>query len=162
MPLSWPYLHTVVNHFPIILSVVGCAVLVLAWITKRRGVWLYAAATLALAGLAAYPAFFSGDQAAHALRGTWYIVSDAVHEHDQAAGFALTFLLLTGAASGYLWWRMLRRDVTMLPPAWLRAVVTVLALFTLTVVARTAYLGGLIVHESPKLANPPAVSAPAP
>lgn len=160
MPLSWPYLHTIINHFPIILSVVGSAVLVLAWFMKRRGLWLYALATLTLAGLAAYPAFFSGDQASHALRSTWYIVRDMVHEHDEAAGYALTTLLVTGAASAYLWWRMLRRDIADLPPVWMRAVVTLLALFTLTVVVRTAYLGGLIVHESPKLADPPAVSSP--
>ncbi|MEO7086358.1 MAG: hypothetical protein ABI442_14955, partial [Gemmatimonadaceae bacterium] len=76
--MNWPYLHTIVNHFPIILSVVGTSVLILALITGRRGIWLYALATLTLAGLSVYPAFYTGNAAAHALRDTWYVVHDMV------------------------------------------------------------------------------------
>src|SRR4051812_37698262 len=129
--MDWPYIHTIVNHFPIILSVVGCAVLVLALIVRRRAIWLYALATLTLAGLAAYPAFFSGDQAAQALRGVWYIIPAAVKEHDAAADFALASLLIMGVANAFAWWRMLRRDVGGLPPVWLRVVVTLLSLWSL-------------------------------
>jgi hypothetical protein len=154
--MNWPYVHTLINHFPIILMVVGTAVLILALIVRRRGLWLYALATLTLAGLSIYPAFFSGDQAADAVRNTWYIVRSMVEEHDAAAGYALVSVLIAGAAAAYTWWRMLRREVTGLPPVWLRVVVAVLAIWALSVVARTAYLGGQIVHESPKLQSPPA------
>ena len=51
---------------------------------------------------------------------------------------------------------MLRRELASLPPVWLRVMVTILAAWGLSVVIRTAYLGGEIVHDSPKLANPPA------
>jgi uncharacterized membrane protein len=154
--VNWPYVHTLINHFPIILTVVGSGVLLLALIVRRRGLWLYALATLTLAGLSVYPAFYTGDAAAHAVRDTWYIVRSMVEEHDQAAGYALVSILIMGAASAYAWWRMLKREVTTLPPVWLRIVVAVLATWGLSVVARTAYLGGQIVHESPKLQTPPA------
>ena len=154
--MNWPYVHTLINHFPIILSVVGTGVLLLALIVRRRGLWLYALATLTLAGLSVYPAFFTGDEAADAVRTTWYIMRPMVEEHDAAAGFALVSLLLAGVISGYAWWRMLRRDVAALPPVWLRVVVAVIAVWSLSVVARTAYLGGQIVHDSPKLLTPPA------
>ena len=154
--MNWPYVHTLINHFPIILMVVGTGVLVLALIVRRRGVWLYALATLTLAGLSIYPAYFTGDQAAHAVRTTWYVVRSMVEEHDSAAGYALFSTLIVGAASAYAWWRMLRREIGALPPVWLRVVVTVLAVFGLSVIARTAYLGGQIVHDSPKLQAPPA------
>jgi uncharacterized membrane protein len=152
---SWPYIHTVINHFPIVLTVVGSVVLAAALILKRRGLWLYAVATLTMAGVMVYPAFFSGDKAAHELRDTWYIVRSAVKEHDQAAGFALASILLMGAVSAYAWWRTLRREVTGLPPVWLRVVVALLAAWGLSVITRTAYLGGQIVHESPRLEFPP-------
>jgi hypothetical protein len=154
--VNWPYVHTLINHFPIILTVVGTGVLLLALIVRRRGVWLYALATLTLAGLSVYPAFFTGDRAADAVRTTWYILKPMVEEHDDAAAFALGSLLLMGAVSAYAWWRMLRREVTALPPVWLRATVAVIAVWALSVVARTAYLGGQIVHDSPKLQTPPA------
>ena len=158
--MNWPYLHTLINHFPIILSVVGFAVLVFAFFNKSRGVWLYAVATLTLAGLSAYPAFFTGDEASDALRGTWYIVRSAVNAHDESAGYALTTLLITGVVSAYAWWHMLRRDREGLPPKWLRTTLVVAAAITLAVVTRTAYLGGKIVVDSPMLNNPPAGVVP--
>jgi hypothetical protein len=154
--MDWPYIHTLVNHFPIILTVVGCAVLLLAFITKKRGVWLYAVSTLTLAGLSVYPADFTGDQASDALRGTWYVVRTMVAEHDESASYALVVLLLLGAASAIAWWYMLRRDTAGLPPQWLRITLAVLAILGISVVTRTAYLGGKIIHESPMLKNPPA------
>jgi len=154
--MNWPYIHIMINHFPIILTVVGSAVLLLALIVRQRGLWLYALATLTLAGLSVYPVFFAGDRAADAVQHTWYIVRSAVEEHDGAAGWALVSLLLMGAASAYAWWRMLRRELASLPPVWLRVMVTILAAWGLSVVIRTAYLGGEIVHDSPKLTNPPA------
>ena len=153
--MNWPYIHIVINHFPIILTVVGTAVLILALIVRRRPVWLYALATLTLAGLSVYPVYFAGDEAADATRNTWYIVRQAVDTHDDAAGFALFWTLLVGAVSAYAWWRMVRREPTTLPPVWLRAVLIVLALMSVSTVARTAYLGGQIVHDSPKLQAPP-------
>jgi hypothetical protein len=158
--VNWPYVHTLINHFPIILSVVGTGALLLALIVRRRGLWLYALATLTLAGLSVYPVFFTGDQAAHAVRTTWYIMRPMVEEHDAAAAYGLVSMLLVGAASAYAWWRMLRREVTTLPPVWLRTVVAVLAVFGLSVIARTAYLGGQIVHDSPKLQTPPGSGNP--
>lgn len=153
--MNWPYIHITINHFPIILSVVGTAVLILALIMRRRGIWLYALATLTLAGLSIYPTYLSGDEASDTLRHTWYVVQSAVQEHDEAAGFALWSVLITGAVCAYTWWRMMRREPQGLPPVWLRVVVAVVAIWSLSVVARTAYLGGLIVHESPRLASPP-------
>ena len=161
--MNWPYLHTLVNHFPIVLTVVGSAVLVLALITRGRGVWLYALATLTLAGLSVYPAYFTGDEASDAVRNTWYIVRSMVREHSQSADWALVTVLIMGAASAYAWWRMLKRDIGALPPVWLRWLVSLLAALALSVVVRTAVLGGRIVHESPKLQNPPpGMGAPAP
>jgi len=158
--VNWPYTHTLINHFPIVLTVVGSAVLLLALFVRRRGLWLYALATLTLAGLSVYPVFFTGDEASDALRNTWYVVRAAVEEHDQSAGYALVCLLLLGVASAYAWWRMIRRDVMGLPPVWLRTVVAVLAAFGLSIVARTAYLGGKIIHDSPALQASPPNGAP--
>jgi len=154
--MDWPYIHTLVNHFPIVLTVVGSAVLVLALITKRPGLWIYALATLTLAGLAIYPTYFTGDEAADAQRQTWYIVRSMVREHDESAGWALGAVLVLGAVSGYAWWRMVRRDAGRIPPAWLRSVLAIVTALGLAIVVRTAYLGGQIVHESPRLRVPPA------
>jgi|SRR5690348_3542574 hypothetical protein len=158
--MNWPLIHIQINHFPIILTVVGSAVLLLALFVRLRAIWLYALATLTLAGLSVGPVFITGDQAGDAVEHTWYVVHDAVNTHEDAAIFALIWILLMGVASAYAWWRMVKREPTMLPPTWLRVVVAVLAAFGVSTVIRTAYLGGKIVHDSPKLATPPASVAP--
>jgi hypothetical protein len=162
LSVDWPYIHLLLNHFPIILSVVGTAVLILALITRRRSVWLYAVATLTLAGVSIYPTYYTGDAAAHALRSTWYVVRSMVNEHEESADYALVSVLVVGAVSAYAWWRILRRDAGAVPPVWVRTLLTVLAVFSLAIVVRTAYLGGKIVHESPKLRTPPAGATPGP
>lgn len=154
--MDWPYLHTLVNHFPIILTVVGAAVLALAYIVKRRGVWVYAVATLTLSGLSVYPAYFSGDEASHALRGTWYVVRSSIAAHDDSAGYALVALLLMGAAAAAAWWYLVRHQSEAHPPKWLQITLAVVTVLGVATMVRTAYLGGKIIHESPLLKNPPA------
>ena len=157
--MNWPYIHILINHFPIILTVVGTVGLLLALVVRQRALWLYALASLTLAGLSIGPVYFTGDQAGDAVENTWYVVHSMVNEHGDAALFALISSLIVGVASAYTWWRMVRRETMGLPPVWLRTVVTVLAIWGLSVITRTAYLGGKIVHDSPKLATPPAAIA---
>src|SRR5204863_551039 len=97
--VNWPYIHIVINHFPIILTIVGSAVLALALVVRRRGLWLYAVATLTLAGASVYPVYFAGDKAADAVRTTWYIIRSSVEEHDASANYALVAGLLMGVVS---------------------------------------------------------------
>lgn len=153
--MNWPYIHTLVNHFPIILTVVGAAALVSALIWRTRGAWLYALATLTLAGLAAYPAFLTGDEAADVMRKRWYVVRSMVEAHEESADFALWTLLVMGALCAYGWWRMTRREPGTLPPRWLRLVVLFATLAALGTVTYSAYLGGRIVHDSPRLITVP-------
>src|SRR5690242_16627936 len=47
--MNWPYVHTLINHFPIILVVMGAAAAVTALVLRRRGIWLYSVASLTLA-----------------------------------------------------------------------------------------------------------------
>ena len=57
------YLHLLVNHFPVVLSVVGTGSLLLALVTRRRDLWRHATLTLLLAGIAAIPAKRTGHAA---------------------------------------------------------------------------------------------------
>ena len=153
--LTWPYVHLLINHFPVVLTVVACAAALGAAVTNRRALWLNAMAMLTAAGLVVYPVHFTGDQADHALRDPWYIKGGVIEAHDDAAGIAMTIILIAGAIAAYGWWRALKqRDEPI--PVWIRAAVLVGALAGLGSVAYTAYLGGKIVHEAPVLGLPDA------
>lgn len=156
MSWNWPYVHTLINHFPIVLSVIATAVIVVALITGRRAIWLYGLATLVLAGLSVYPAYFTGDQASDTMRHVWYVVPAMISAHSDAADYALWAILLAGVVAAYAWWRMTRRGAPPELPGTLRVLVVITALLGLGTVTYAAYLGGKIVHESPKLATPPA------
>src|SRR3954471_21308033 len=89
-------LHILINHFPIILTLLGTAAAVLALFVSKRGVWLYATATLFLAGLSVVPTFLTGDPAADEMRDTWYVTRQAISAHDAAAEWTLWGLIIMG------------------------------------------------------------------
>lgn len=160
---SWPYLHTLINHFPIILTVVGTLALLLALVYPRRGLWLYALGTLTLAGITIYPAWLSGDQAAETVHKAWYIQPGSIHQHAQAADITMYLLLALGLASLVAWASIVRAREAFAPAPWLRTVVAVLGVIGLIAVSYTGYRGGQIVVDSPILASPtpPVLSPPA-
>jgi uncharacterized membrane protein len=178
-------LHILINHFPVILTIVGTACALLGLVVPKRGVWLYATATLFLAGLSVIPTFLTGDPAADQLRDTWYVTRQAIHAHDEAAEWTLWGLIIMGLIAAYAWWRAWRRETVVVVaethtdrgdiatpavvrspaglPGWLRALVVVSALFGCSLVYRTAALGGDIVHHSEILRTTPRpASVPAP
>ena len=163
MQPDWPYVHLLINHFPIILAVMGASAVVLALINRSRGVWLYGVASLFFMGLSAVPTTVTGDQAGDMLRNTWYIARDSIERHDDAAMFAMWVMIVTGVIAAYAWWRAVARarDAQQ-APVWLKVLVLVSALVSLATVTRTALLGGKIVHGSSILGGPRPAGVPAP
>lgn len=164
--LDWPYAHLLVNHFSVVLTYLGVAAVLLAVVRRRRVLWLYAVATLTLAGLAAWPAAFTGERAAPVMERLWFVDEAAVDEHEEAGERAQWILLAMGAVSGYAWWRLVRTrsetgsvanagDALRELPVALRSAVVMSALAGAAAVAFAAYEGGFIVHKAPRLAAPP-------
>ncbi len=154
--LSWPYAHLVINNFPVVLSISGLAVTVLALLLGRRGLWLTAMGALTAAGFFVYPVHFTGEQADRVLNDPWYIRSGVIDAHDHAATIAMWVILIAGAFAAYSWWRSLKRPAEPIA-GWMRAGVIVASLAAVGTVTYTAYLGGKIVHEAPilQLKEPP-------
>ena len=158
--LSWPYVHLLINHFPVVLTIMGFVAALGGLTLRRRGLWLYAMGTLTTAGVIIYPVHVTGDQANHALHNLWYIRPGSIDAHDSAAGIAMVVILLVGVVSGYGWWRALRHPAEIIP-TWIRSTVLVGAAAGFGTVAYTAYLGGKIIHEAPVLMLPqPPVGLP--
>lgn len=152
--MTWTHVHTIVNHFPIVLSVVGMIAALAGLVWPRRTIWMYALVSLTLAGVLAWPAWFTGDQAADQVRHAWYIAPGAVRNHAAAADTTLWVLLAVGVLAAFAWWRLVRvRDAVTLP-AWLRILVVVASIASFGAVVYTGWLGGGIVVNSPILASP--------
>lgn len=156
MPIDAPHIHLMVNHFPVILAIMGLAAVVLALVTRGRVAWLYAVATLTVAGVTVWPVHLTGDFAADVMKHKWYVVRDMIEKHDNFSGITMWVILATGAISAYAWWLMVRRRPGEPLPAWLRVSILVGALGSVGTSAYTAYLGGQIVYGSPRLLTSPA------
>ena len=152
---SWPYSHLLINHFPVVSSVVALGATILAVLVRRRGLWQAAMGALTIAGAFVYPVHFTGQKAGQALKEVWYITPGATRAHDKAADIAMWVILAAGVFAAYAWWRSLKRPQEIIP-SWVRAGVFVAAVAAVGTVTYTAYLGGKIIHEAPVLQLPAA------
>jgi hypothetical protein len=159
-----PYIHLLVNHFPIVLTVVGALAAVLALLTAHRTTWTFALGCLLLAGLAVYPAFLTGERAGDVMRDAWFVGDGAIREHAAAARWALWIVLGTALVAFAAMWRE-RTAYTggrtiLASPRWLRALVALLGLVSAAALGRTAWMAGFVVHKAERLRQAP-VGAPA-
>jgi len=163
MELSWPYVHLLINPFPIILAVMGVVAVIVALITRYHGIWQYGVASLFFMGLTAVPTMLTGDEAGETMRGAWYVAREAIHRHEEAGDWAMWVMVVTGLVALYAWWRSLPRnnERRALPPRWLQIAVLVTALFSVAAVTRASLLGGDVMHDSSILAGPRPAGVPA-
>ncbi len=148
-------LHLMINHVPVILSLLGATTALVAIVTKRRAVLLFTLATLTLAGASSYPAFWSGGQANEQVEGRWYVDRAQVLEHQEAAQAAMWMMIVTGVVSGVAWWITLRTVREVRPTTGLLTVVLVLGVLSATAMAKTSWEGGFIAIKNPVLVNSP-------
>jgi uncharacterized membrane protein len=152
--VDWPLVHIMLNHFPIILAVMGTLAVLLAMVRGRRGIWLYGTISLTLAALTVIPTYFTGEPAEHALNRPWYVARGVIHSHESAAKIASVLVLVAGAVSLLAWRRLVRypREVKM--PGALRAGLLLTALAASISISYASWLGGRIMHDAPALRGP--------
>ena len=147
-------MHLILNHFPVILTVMACFASLLAIATKSRSAWLYAAASLTIAGLFSYPTFLTGHGAHEVLEDLWYVKAGSWDAHKDAAGWANIVVLIGGAFGAYAWWTLTRSKDAMLA-TWAQAVLVFACVMGATTMGRTAWLGGKVIREQAALKTPP-------
>jgi uncharacterized membrane protein len=159
--MDWAHIHIIINHFPIILEVMGALASVLAVVRPRRGAWLYATASLTLAGITVVPTYFTGAPADHALNDPWYIVTRAIDSHEQSAKISAILTVLASLVAVVVWRRLVRYPREVRVPTGLRIAVVVTSVAAAVSISYTSLLGGRIVHDAPGLNGRPPAGAPA-
>jgi hypothetical protein len=148
------HLHLAINHSPLYTELFAFALLVIG-MARRNGTLVNAALVITIiAALCAGAAYWSGDEASDLIdKGSPIAGVDKtmIEPHEDAAGFFLGAACLNGVlaiAALFIGWRRER-------PRWLEVVVAVAIFFSLTIVARTAYLGGRIHHPEVRALTSP-------
>ncbi|MDB4886220.1 MAG: hypothetical protein JWN79_1658 [Gemmatimonadetes bacterium] len=152
--MDWAHIHIAINHFPVILAVMGTLSALLGLVTGKRGPWLYGATSLTLAGITVLPAYFTGGPAEHFLDRPWFVARGAIHAHERAALLSVVLVVIAGLASAVAWRRLVRYPREVVLPGWLRTIVLLSALAGTASIVYTSLLGGDVIHGAPVLQGP--------
>jgi hypothetical protein len=144
MDLTPTHVHLLLNHFPTIGFVIGLCLFVAALIARSDH--LKQASLVLFVGIAliTIPTYVTGNAAQVAIGDNPGVSQRLIEMHEGAAFWSLLLMEITG---GFAWLGLWQYRRVLRLPFWNAAVITILAVLTFATVARTANLGGEILHE---------------
>ncbi len=137
------HLHLIINHLPIIGTILASFVLVHGLFTKSTQTKIAAYNLLIISAAGAVAAYLSGEGAEEIVEKIQGISKTAIEEHGEFAKFAMIALVVSGASALVALVFALRKSSLTVP---LAIVTLVLALISFGLMARTGYQGGQIRH----------------
>lgn len=146
--MSLAHVHLLLNHFPIIGTIIGLALFVVALLGKSDH--LKQASLLVLLGIAmlAFPTYLSGSAAAEQIRSLAGISQRAIEAHQNAALPAYIFMEMTG---GFAWLGLWQYRRLSRVPRWNLTLILCLSVITVLLMSTVGNTGGEIRH--PEIAN---------
>jgi len=141
---NFAHLHLLLNHFPIIGTMVGLGLFLLSFIGKNQDLRRASYIIFAAIALIAIPTFLSGYSAWVLLKGSGLITDPLIARHQGAAMLSFWFMEITGAFALVGLWQTQR---TSRLPNWNVTAVLILSVLTVGLMARTGNTGGDIRHE---------------
>jgi uncharacterized membrane protein len=141
------HLHLLLNHLPIVGLPLATIMLIHAVRSGNEATRKFAVALYAAVALTAVPAYLTGEPAEEVVENIQGVSEEAIEEHEDAGKWALIQSILTGtvAASTLVLTGSKRK--------WATRATFFFAVFAITSLARTGYLGGQVRHT--EISNPP-------
>lgn len=94
------FMHLRVNHFPIVLIVVGAVACAVAAATGRERIWTYGLVTTLIAGLSGPVAYWTGLRADDKASEFEVLDLGAMADHESSALWAMIALVVAAVAAG--------------------------------------------------------------
>jgi hypothetical protein len=141
--MNLPHWHLLLNHVPTVGFGAGLGLFFLALITRDEPLQRQSLRIVVLVALVSIPVYLTGVSAARLIAGLPGVPDIRVRIHGDAALLAFVVMELTGAVAWLALWqaRRFRRPL----PATIAAV-ALLAVASFGLMARAAYIGGMIRH----------------
>ena len=143
IPASAPHWHLLLNHFPSIGTVLALGLLLAALYRRSDELTRTSLVLFVVLALISIPTFVTGGAARSAIEDNPGVSVELIVEHQDAAAWALIWVLVTGWFSWFALWQYRRLGR---PYGWSVPAVLVLGLITLAAMVRTGSLGGDINH----------------
>ncbi|HET6511177.1 MAG TPA: hypothetical protein VFH43_03225 [Candidatus Kapabacteria bacterium] len=137
------HIHLFLNHAPVAGVAFGLFFLTMGFLRRSETMRLSAITLFTLSSLLVLPVFFTGEAAEETAEGLPGVSESVIESHEDAAKVAIWGMVLLGVASiGTLTYAAKKRAL----PMPLVGLVAVLAVTSMGLIGRTAYLGGQIRH----------------
>ena len=106
-PVHW---HLILNHFPIVLSITGSLLLIVALLIKKDLLKFSGLIILTIAALFVWPVYKSGENAEEPAEGIAGISHEAINTHEDLAINGLRIMLATGVIAGVSLFQLNRKN----------------------------------------------------
>lgn len=106
--MDWAYLHIVINHFPIVGSIIGTLLIIAGLVFKNQGVNISGLGTIVFAAFTAILAYQTGDPAEGAVKGIPDVAQSLINRHEDIATVGMYLMIPAGlmaAMSLYSIWK---------------------------------------------------------
>ena len=141
--MDFPRLHLLLNHFPIIGTIVGLGLFLVSFDGKREELRRSSLIVFVVMALLTIPAFMTGAAAHEKMVDDPNVSNALIQRHEGAAELAVWFMEISGALAVVALWRSIRKER---PARWNTSGILVFTLLTVGLMARTGNTGGEIRH----------------
>jgi uncharacterized membrane protein len=148
--MNFPHLHLLLNHFPIIGTIVALGLFLISMIGKNEDLRRASLIIFAAMALLAIPTFFSGTGAQGAIKKLPGVSEALIERHQGAAMLAMFFMEITGAFSLAGLWKS-QGAPSRAGWNWSLSAVLLFSIITVGLMARVGTTGGDIRH--PEIGN---------
>lgn len=135
-------IHLALTHVPVILSLVGLIILVIALFKKSNSLIKTSYYILLFAGLSVIPVYLSGEGTEELVESLPGVSEDIIERHEEVAKLAMISVVVAGLAALTGLVLSQRSSVAKIT----KAVVLLFAISSTGLMAQTAHLGGQIRH----------------
>lgn len=137
------HLHLILNHFPIIGTLIGTGVMAYGYFIQSEPTRKAALLTWVAMALVAIPVFLTGEPAEESVEGLAGVSEALIESHEEAAELAIWVMEALGLLSLIALFVGGKNEKT---GKTMTAIAFALSLVTFGLMARTGYLGGQIRH----------------
>ncbi len=141
--MNLTHLHLLINHLPIIGSILGGFVLAQGIWNKSELTKIAAYNVLIISSIGAIVAYFTGEEAEETIENMAGVMESTIKIHEDFAVYALVALIALGISSIFGLWATIKQNSY---SGIVSTVTLVIAFVSFGLVAQTGYLGGQIRH----------------
>jgi len=142
--MSWGYLHMIINHFPIVGTIIGSILVIVGLVFKNEGVKISGLGIIVFAALMAVIAYLTGDSAENAVQNLPEIAESLINRHEDIATISMYLMIPSGLLAAMTLYSIWKKENSVV---FLLVITLVFTLISAAAMVFTGYTGGQIRHS---------------